>query len=141
MDYSFCPYCRAYTPPEGDRCAACGMVYPYRSPLSDAISEVRSDALSSYSPIRVRPARGKTLRFSDGRSSKPYFAKLSYGGEGEYVIMDENSLKAMLGPDFVQAEDGIVRRDGKKLGQKVTVSYTRRDYLIPSLNRRSGRSI
>ncbi len=140
MEYIHCPYCRSYTPPNGDRCGVCGMLYPYREPLSDAISEVRSDAVSSYEPIRVRPTRGKTLLFKDGRSSQPYYAKLSYGGPGEYMIMDENSLKAMLGSVFVPDSEGVVRRDGKKSGRKVSVSYTRRDDLIPSLNRRSRRS-
>ncbi len=141
MQYNHCPYCRCYTPPtaSGERCSVCGMIYPYFDPLRDALSEVRIESVSAYDPIRVRTERGKTLKFTDGRSSQPYYAKLSYGGEGEYMIMDENSLMAILGSPFIPGDDRVVRRDGKKAGKKVSVSYTRRDDLIPNLNRRSRR--
>ncbi len=140
MPYIQCPYCRAFTPPDGDRCGVCGMRYPDCSlPLSDKVSEIRSDFMSSYCPIRVRPERGKTLLFKDARLSDPYYAKVSYGGPGEYMIMDENSLRALIGPMFAPDRDEVMRMDGKKFGKKVSVSYTRKDELIPSLNRRPRR--
>ena len=112
------------------------MAYLSNRDLGMAVRPVRSFMDSWNDPIRVRPKSGKTMRFMDARMTQPYYAKIFDGIEDEYLIMDESTLKDMLGQDFSKEEGKLHRAKCRFCGNDVEVSYTASDELIASLNRK-----
>ena len=136
----YCQFCRAYTLPKGDKCSVCGMKLTTRDELSDRALIVRPYLESAVEPIRVRTAKGKTIRIKDARGSQPFYTKVvdPRNGEPEYLIMDSGTLSGIIG-EMKPLTNGIGRQDGKVNGHKVTVAFTTHDDLIASLNVKSKR--
>lgn len=132
-----CSFCRAYTPSGGDRCTVCGMNYIGSDSLGEKALAIRPYLESAAEPIRVRPAKGRTIELKDARYSQPYYAKVtdprSY--ESEYLIMDRDTLENVIG-NMIPLSKGIGRKSGVVGGRQVDVSFTDNEDLIASLNRK-----
>lgn len=132
-----CSFCRAYTPSGGDRCTVCGMNYIGSDSLGEKALAIRPYLESAAEPIRVRPAKGRTIELKDARYSQPYYAKVtdprSY--ESEYLIMDRDTLENVIG-NMIPLSEGIGRKSGVVGGCQVDVSFTDNEDLIASLNRK-----
>ena len=132
-----CSFCRAYTPSRGDRCSVCGMNYIGSDSLGEKALAIRPYLESAAEPIRVRPAKGRTIELKDARYSQPYYAKVtdprSY--ESEYLIMDRDTLENVIG-NMIPLSKGIGRKSGMVGGRKVDVSFTDNEDLIASLNKK-----
>lgn len=132
-----CSFCRAYTPSGGDRCSVCGMNYIGSDSLGEKALAIRPYLESAAEPIRVRPAKGRTIKLKDARYSQPYYAKVtdprSY--ESEYLIMDRDTLENVIG-NMIPLSKGIGRKSGVVGGRQVDVSFTDNEDLIASLNRK-----
>ena len=132
-----CSFCRAYTPSGGDRCTVCGMNYIGSDSLGEKALAIRPYLESAAEPIRIRPAKGRTIELKDARYSQPYYAKVtdprSY--ESEYLIMDRDTLENVIG-NMIPLSKGIGRKSGVVGGRQVDVSFTDNEDLIASLNRK-----
>ena len=140
MAMRHCSFCRAYTPSGGDRCTVCGMSYIGSDSLGEKALAIRPYLESAAEPIRVRPAKGRTIELKDARYSQPYYAKVtdprSY--ESEYLIMDRDTLENVIG-NMIPLSKGIGRKSGVVGGRQVDVSFTDNEDLIASLNRKPKR--
>ena len=141
MTLLHCRFCRAYTPPGGDRCSVCGMNYLGNEDLGLKAKQIRPYLESAVEPIRVRPVKGRTIELKDARYSQPYYAKVTdpRNDESEYLIMDRSTLDSIIG-NMVPLSKGIGRQSGNVAGREVNVAFTDNEDMIPSLNRKPKRS-
>lgn len=136
----YCKFCRAYTLPKDGSCSVCGMRLTTSDELRDRARIVRPYLESAAEPIRVRTAKGKTIRLKDARGSQPFYTKVTdqRNGEPEYLLMDSGTLSSIIG-EMKPLTNGIGRQEGQVGGHRVTVTFTTHDDLISSLNVKSKR--
>lgn len=134
MPMAYCEFCRAYTPdPVKGKCPICGMKVSAGEPLVERAKQVRPYVDSTLDPIRVKPNKGKTLKFLDYRESRPYFTSVESGaGEKQYAIMDEHTLSHYLGKPVGKQGEGMTRIGNMDF----TIRYTSDEDGVASLNER-----